>query len=252
MVNTDTTPLAPFPFGKFIAIVLLAVLGTVLGAVLLSTHAVKRHGTEAQTIRDCLERNGAIQVWQMVQGVFVCCEEWLMNNDVNSEGHGGFEGILHDVIAEYSDGDPNKNKPRRVYIGHDVNTKGQIVGRSASQILAKIGWDWTFPAGMLSGKDIQRGHAIQLMWQNRIAVAASKNSLGQYVIAKQHFGIGKKRGILECMKRDVYPTEKGMIFDKDKSGSNPKSSIEDDRDAMLYGLICHIHPDTLDASYFKG
>ena len=64
MVNTDTTPLAPFPFGKFIAIVLLAVLGTVLGAVLLSTHAVKRHGTEAQTIRDCLERNGAIQVWQ--------------------------------------------------------------------------------------------------------------------------------------------------------------------------------------------
>lgn len=39
-------------------LILFAVLSTAVGAILLGTHATKRHG-EAQQIRDCLAEQGA-------------------------------------------------------------------------------------------------------------------------------------------------------------------------------------------------
>lgn len=47
-------------FGRFL--VLLAVIGTIIGAILLGTHATAKH-REAQAIRDCLAREGPAQTW---------------------------------------------------------------------------------------------------------------------------------------------------------------------------------------------
>lgn len=43
---------------------LLALVDTPAGKVQTTTHAVKRHGSEAEAIRDCLSRKGAHQVWR--------------------------------------------------------------------------------------------------------------------------------------------------------------------------------------------
>ena len=44
-------------------IILLAVLALIVAAITYQTHAVQRHGSEAQTVRECLSRNGAIEKW---------------------------------------------------------------------------------------------------------------------------------------------------------------------------------------------
>lgn len=47
-------------FGRFL--ILMAVIGTIVGAILLGAHAVAKH-REAQAIRDCLAREGPAQTW---------------------------------------------------------------------------------------------------------------------------------------------------------------------------------------------
>lgn len=54
----------PIDLRPFFTLALLAVIGALIGAVLLSTHAVKRHGTEAEVIRQCMSDSGPIQQWQ--------------------------------------------------------------------------------------------------------------------------------------------------------------------------------------------
>jgi len=188
---------------------------------------------------------------KIMEGRLLCAtEEWLVNNDVNRHGHGGLEGILDEIILTYCGGNPNNNPPEFVYLGHDANTKGAIVAQSAVGILNKLGWNWSFPGGALSSKDVQRSHLVNMIWERRYVVAGKKNSRDQWEISKQYFGEGKKRGILEVMKRDVRPKDRGGVFIKDKKSSNPKSSLEDDRDAALYTAVKWRHPDTYDAAYF--
>lgn len=52
------------PVRAIVIIILAAVVVTAIGRLLLTGHAVERHGAEAQQIRDCLERNGPVQTWQ--------------------------------------------------------------------------------------------------------------------------------------------------------------------------------------------
>ena len=177
-------------------------------------------------------------------GSLLCMvEEWLPNNE------GGFEEILGEVIRKYCNGNPRKNPPKCVYIGHDVNTKGQIKGTSAAQILGNLGWDYQFPAGPVAGKDLQRSHLQRMLWERRYVVAATKDSLGQWR-TKQVYGEGKNRGILKMFKTDTYPKEKGLVFTKDKASSAPESSIEDCRDCTLMEAVLWRHPDTYDVGLF--
>lgn len=57
----------PLPF-----IVLLAVLG-VLGGLLLSSHAVERHGSDAELIRQCFRDGRMVQQWQSKNDPSVQC-----------------------------------------------------------------------------------------------------------------------------------------------------------------------------------
>lgn len=56
----------------FIIIMSLAILAA-LGGIMLSTHAVKRHGTDAQNIRRCLENQGPSQVWKNADDPDILC-----------------------------------------------------------------------------------------------------------------------------------------------------------------------------------
>jgi hypothetical protein len=40
------------------------ILATMLMAVVMQPHAVIKHGSEALSIRDCIDKNGPYQVWQ--------------------------------------------------------------------------------------------------------------------------------------------------------------------------------------------
>ncbi len=44
-------------------ILILAVLALIIAAITYQAHALERHGSEAQTVRDCLSRNGALEKW---------------------------------------------------------------------------------------------------------------------------------------------------------------------------------------------
>jgi hypothetical protein len=57
--------------------VLLIVAGLLLATVITCPHAVHKHGSEALTIRDCLDKNGIYQVWKSTQfdnQYFLICE----------------------------------------------------------------------------------------------------------------------------------------------------------------------------------
>jgi hypothetical protein len=185
--------------------------------------------------------------------LWVACIEWLSNNNVGRiTGKGGLEGILPDIIARCcNDGDYRKNPPQCVFLGHDANTKGIISDKSAAYEFNRLGWEWTFPGGQLSSKEVQLRHLTMMHWERRMCVAGSKNKHGQWEMAERHFHEGKQRGMIDMLERDVYPNERGDVFTKDKSSVDPKHSVEDDRDGMLYGGVCIKHPDTYDASYYR-
>jgi hypothetical protein len=199
----------------------------------------------------------AYQVYQLIEAInpingrremdgklFCCVEEWTPNQM-------SFETVLKEVIERYCDGDPQNNKPTRVFIGHDVNTKDSITGTSAALILSHLRWDWTYPAGKLSSKDLQRSHALTMLFSKRWVVAANKDRDGEYQIAKQHYGERKRRGILNCLRTDTYPDAKSKdVFNKDK-GQAGKNAVEDDRDCFLYANILWRHPDIFDTSFYK-
>lgn len=53
-----------FPFTLIVAsLLLLAVI-----VVVVQSHAVKRHGAEAEAIRKCLDNNGHFQIWRALDG----------------------------------------------------------------------------------------------------------------------------------------------------------------------------------------
>jgi hypothetical protein len=210
-----------------------------------------------------LGNHGAFQIYQcppakhpetgghVLDGSLLCMvEEWTVNNDVDPDTDvGGFEGILKMIVRKYCKGNPKKNKPKCVFIGHDVNTPGQMKGKAATQVLGALNWPFMYPAGPIAGKDVQRTHATMMMWEKRFVVAATKDKHGKWK-TKQHFGEGKARGILRVITQDTYPKGKQGVFDKDKASGDPRSSIEDDRDAMLYTCVLWKHPDEYDAARF--
>lgn len=54
---------------------LLAVLAGAAGRILLSSHAVERHGIEAELIRQCIQQSGPAETWQRLDDPSV--EYWL-------------------------------------------------------------------------------------------------------------------------------------------------------------------------------
>lgn len=54
-------PQAATPSRKPLAF--LALLGLVLAAILYGTHAVERHGTDAELVRRCVENGGTLETW---------------------------------------------------------------------------------------------------------------------------------------------------------------------------------------------
>jgi hypothetical protein len=222
-----------------------------------------QHGEPWYLVVD-LGGHGAFQIYQtpeafhpdtghrVLHGKLWCCvEEWLINNDKNSKGHGGFANLLEDVVDRYCQGDP-RNAPERVFIGHDAPTKDSMKANSATKVLADLGWGWTYPANKIqSSKDVQLNHMLYMMRERRFVVAADKDSLNQWQISKQFFSHSKNRGILKCLKQDAHPTDRSGVFHKDKTkGKDPKASIEDDRDCMLYGGTLWKHPSTYDARIY--
>lgn len=188
----------------------------------------------------------------VMAGSLLCVvEEYVVNNDGNPKtGQGGFEGVLSMIVDKYCGGDPRKNKPQCVFVGHDVNTPGQMRGESGVQILGNLGWNYMFPAGVIAGKDIQRSHLQRMLWERRYVVAATIDSSGRWQTKKVFDSPRKKRGILEMFLRDTHPDEKGRVFDKDKAHANPMTSIEDDRDCALYEAVLWKHPDEYDVANF--
>jgi hypothetical protein len=183
---------------------------------------------------------------RLMKGQLLCCvEEWVPNRM-------GFETLMKEMIERYSHGDPRSNPPRRVYIGHDANTKDAISHLSASVVLGQLGYEWTYPANKLAGKDLQRSHLSGLMYQNRFVVAANiNNRTGEYEISRQYHGERKMRGILNCIRTDTYPDpSKDGVFVKDKRTMGV-NAVEDDRDCMSYCAICHIPPSLFNADFYR-
>ena len=183
----------------------------------------------------------AAQVYQIYENRLLLVEEWTPNNL-------SFEDLLGEIFKEYCDGDYNKNKPQRVWIGHDVNTKNSITGSSGAKLLNDIGWSWTYPAGPLSSKDLQRQHSSNLLYSNQFLVSVRQLDNGKYKV-KQHHGDRKKRGILNVLENDVYPENTKEIFNKDK-GTAGVNALEDDRDCMLYAGALWKHPTLLSGKEF--
>lgn len=57
---TTTMSRNPIPFLFVIAVI---VVGLLMLAMTLSPHAIERHGSDAVRVRECLDDQGAVQVW---------------------------------------------------------------------------------------------------------------------------------------------------------------------------------------------
>jgi hypothetical protein len=142
------------------------------------------------------------------------------------------------VIREYCHGDPDAYGPDFVCIGSDVNSR-QTDAPPVSRKFSNLGWSYKWPRNArLKSKEIQRQVLESLICnsagERRMAVAANKDSHGVYQIAKQSFGRGKTRGILNVMRNDTFPEQGSAgVFRKDKAQAGV-NAIEDDRDATLY------------------
>ena len=189
----------------------------------------------------------AAQVWQRYDNgrSVVCVEEWTPN-----QMH--FEELLSHIVKRYCDGNPKRNAPQRVYIGHDVRTADSIGGTSAAKLLSSkaFGWNWTYPAGQLGSKDLQRYHAANLLHQRKVLVAALRNNRGEYEQTGLHMNDHKTRCLLRCMLNDVYGPIGGDDLQKDKKRMGV-DALEDVRDAFLYMCICRWHPDEMKAQWYK-
>ena len=51
------------PAPRQVSVMPIMLITIVLAAVIYGTHAVARHGTEADQVRECMDRNGPIQRW---------------------------------------------------------------------------------------------------------------------------------------------------------------------------------------------
>jgi hypothetical protein len=177
-------------------------------------------------------------IWQMSDNgrVMNAVEEWTPNQM-------DFERLLKKIIDRYCDGSPRQNKPQYVWIGHDVSSPNSISGTSAATVLSKLGWDWTYPAGPLASKDLQRYHASSMLHQRKICIAAKRNDRGEWEQTGLHENAGKARCLLHVMRYDQYPSDgSDDVFIKDKK-QNKKHALEDVRDCFLYAAICKWHPD---------
>ena len=162
----------------------------------------------------------------------------------------GIEVVMKDLVDRYCAGDHMLNKPELVCVGHDVNAK-TVVGSTGAEFFSSLGWQYQHPRGAMFRKSVQRQIARSLILnskgERRFAVAANKNKHGQYVIAEQHYGQNKQRGILNVMRNDTYDesgTDNTFTKDKGKAGKN---ALEDDRDAMLYWMAIN-HPMTFNTN----
>jgi hypothetical protein len=169
----------------------------------------------------------------------------------------GINAVLDEVIEHYAGGcDARgfpKRKPEKVIVGHDVNNPGTVI--SSAAVFGPLGWEFVTPQQEVFTKDIQYQAASALifntMGHRRMAVAANKDKHGVYQIAKQHWGEGKRRGILNVMRADVFPDDtKSGIFVKDKS-KRGQNALEDDRDAFLYWVVCN-HPPSWNVGTYRG
>lgn len=169
----------------------------------------------------------------------------------------GINAVLDEVIEHYAGGCDARGIPRRkpekVFVGRDVNSPGNDIASAAA--FGSLGWEFQTPKQDVFTKDIQHQVATAMMFNNagqrRFAVAANKDKHGIYQIAKQHFGHGKMRGILNVMRSDTYPddTQNG-IFRKDKA-KRGQNALEDDRDCMLYWMVCN-HPPAWGLGAYRG
>jgi hypothetical protein len=132
-----------------------------------------------------------------------------------------------------------------VYIGSDVNHRG-LDSDPIARLFVQLGWPYKYPKGKLSSKELQRQVCSSLILnqagERRFVVGASKDKNGIYTMAKQHYGRGKSRGILNVMRNDTFPDPSSHeVFRKDKREAGV-NALEDDRDALLYGMILTYPP----------
>jgi len=132
--------------------------------------------------------------------------------------------------------------PLKVITGHDGNTRG-ATGMSANQMFAQWGWNNTMVTHPFDSKQLQQVNLSSMLLNNaghrRLAVAAGKNSKGQYELKKRHFQRNKSRGILNMFRNDTFPDVRSDdVFIKDKGkGATGANNMEDDRDCILYAMV---------------
>jgi len=154
-----------------------------------------------------------------------------------------FSSVLSLVDREYAqqreEVTGHNGRPVKVFIGHDVNTKGND-SPAASLALKQWGWQYWYPKGLHASKEIQLQVATGRIYnsvQGRLFCVSTKLRRHEHLSG----GKPKQRGILEMFRTDTFPDAKtGLIFNKDKKILG-KAAIEDDRDCFLYGQI-GLHP----------
>jgi hypothetical protein len=127
-------------------------------------------------------------------------------------------------------------RPVEVCIGHDVATRGND-GNAVSLHLKQMGWQYRSPSGLLTEKAIQQ----------QVLASRLQNGLGERRLCissklRRHEhewspGRPKNRGVEMMLLTDSYPDVTSRdVFIKDKK-TKGTDAIEDDRDALLYGMI---------------
>lgn len=199
----------------------------------------------------------AFQIWQyadpgqLAQGrayalsgrkrVAVMVAEYVPN-------HIGLGAVLDDVARNYGGGYNAHNcmarPPQCVFVGSDVTSTG-VDGNTGAYVFEEFGLTYQSPRGDYARKDTQKMAASAMIattdGARHFAIAATKDNAGRYQ-TKQHFGEGKSRGLLACMRGDTFPpVQSREIFIKDKP-TRGVHAIEDDRDAFLYFAVCEFPP----------
>jgi len=83
----------------FLALALGMVLASAAPSVLYMSHATDRHGFGAQDVRDCLNKNGTLQVWNRADGrhAFICQLGERMYGIQIAQKDG--KGIWHEITS---------------------------------------------------------------------------------------------------------------------------------------------------------
>jgi hypothetical protein len=195
---------------------------------------------------------GAFQIWQYVDPMHPVTGRQMFNGrlavcvaELTPNGM-GIESVTADIIETYCLGDHKRRAPECVLVGSDVANPGNT-GHTTAWHFQQLGWQYKTPKGKFSSKELQRqvarGLILNTAGERRFAVAANKDSRGQYQIAAQHYGERKVRGILNMFRNDTFPDPGSRdVFTKDK-GRMGANAVEDDRDAFLYGCILNHPPE---------